>query len=436
MGSLARLNRTDAHCSVSFSFRHNRPCDPFVLGNLQLTALPASITTHTSRAASLAAILTVSCLCTGGLSRNLQHIGTVALLLVATMFIGCASQAASAQQPPPIAMAYPYDSNKALTTSRQAGYYAKRASAMSFATDWALNNGAQATHIRAIVGSAQRLPSVIKLVSPAPNTFKKDWRSYRARFIEPVRLAAGRSFWQHNAHHLEQAEVTYGVPAWLIVGVIGVESIYGRHTGSYTTLDVLTTLAFDFPKSHPKWTTRQAFFRDELSAFLQLASTQDRKIESWVGSYAGALGWPQFMPSSWQQYAIDFDGDGHIDLINNQADIIGSVANYFKAFGWQTNMPTHFKVTVDQTHAALPKLLEPDIVPTFTANDLHHNGAALGSDGLAHRASLALVLLKNAKGPPTYVAGTHNFYVVTRYNWSSYYALAVIELGQAIQDSL
>jgi membrane-bound lytic murein transglycosylase B len=384
----------------------------------------------------LAATFKISNLCTGSLSRNLRHLGTFALLLAATIVVGCSSQAASAQPQPPIAMANPADSNGALTTSRQAGYYAKRASAMSFATDWALNNGAQATRIRTIVGSAQRLPSVIKLVSPAPNTFKKDWRSYRARFIEPVRLTAGRSFWQHNAHHLERAEVTYGVPAWLIVGVIGVESIYGRHTGSYTTLDVLTTLAFDFPKSHPRWTTRQAFFRDELSAFLQLASTEDRKVESWSGSYAGALGWPQFMPSSWQQYAIDFDGDGHIDLLNNQADIIGSVANYFKAFGWQTDMPTHFKVTVDQTHAALPKLLEPDIVPTFTANDLHHNGAVLGSDGLAHQTPLALVMLKNAKGSPTYVAGTHNFYVVTRYNWSSYYALAVIELGQAIQDSL
>ena len=330
----------------------------------------------------------------------------------------------------------PAQAHLELRTERAQAHYATRQDAMAFAAQWAHANGVAPQQALAAIGGANKLDRVIQLVTPAPKTFKKDWRSYRARFVEPVRLKAGRAFWQANAQTLQRAQAIYGVPAWLIVGVIGVESLYGQHKGDFATLDVLSTLAFDFPKAHPKWAARQAFFNAELAAFLKLASAQDKPIEQWVGSYAGALGWPQFMPSSWQRFAVDFDNDGRIDLFNSQADVIGSVANYFKAFGWQTDMPTHYRVKVDPTSPALAQLLAPDIVPSFSASYLHNNGARLRQDGLAHPDKLALVLLKNAKGKPTYVAGTHNFYVVTRYNWSSYYALAVIELGQAIKNSM
>jgi membrane-bound lytic murein transglycosylase B len=369
--------------------------------------------------------------------------------------LGLAAHAWAADAPPAAALdtanpaaANPTPSNAAtaqasaaapsllLRTERTAGTgdYGSRGDAADFANEWAGDNSVPAEQVRAVIGAAQRLDKVIQLVTPAPKTFKKDWRAYRARFVEPVRLRAGRAFWDTHADALARAEATYGVPAWLIVGVIGVESLYGQHKGDFSTLDVLTTLAFDFPKAHPKWQTRQAFFRDELGAFLQLASDEAQPVESWMGSYAGALGWPQFMPSSWQQYAVDFDGDGHIDLLHNPTDVIGSVANYFVSFGWQSGMPTHYSVRVNHKHPALPKLLEPDIVPSFSAKHLHTNGAKLGSDALRHKGDLALVMLENAKGRPTYVAGTQNFYVVTRYNWSSYYALGVIELGQAVQE--
>ncbi|MCY1535624.1 Membrane-bound lytic murein transglycosylase B [compost metagenome] len=151
------------------------------------------------------------------------------------------------------------------------------------------------------------------------------------------------------------------------------------------------------------------------------------------GSYAGAMGWPQFMPSSWVKYAIDFDADGKVDLFNSQADVIGSVANYFKAFGWQTGMPTHYPVSFDTSKLDLDTLLAPDILPSFGVESFTAKGAVLEGPALQHPGKLALVLLENAGAPPTYVAGTDNFYVVTRYNWSSYYALAVIELGDAVR---
>lgn len=357
--------------------------------------------------------------------------------LACASLMACSGHANSPPTEPPVAppMAPP-PTKLELRTERSQAHYAKREEALAFATEWANANGMDPQQVAAAIGGANKLDRVIKLVTPAPKTFRKDWRSYRARFVEPVRLKAGRAFWTANAQTLQRAQAIYGVPAWLIVGVIGVESLYGQHQGDFATLDVLSTLAFDFPKAHPKWEARQAFFNDELAAFLKLAAVEDKPIEQWVGSYAGAMGWPQFMPSSWQKFAVDFDRDGHIDLLNSQADVIGSVANYFKAFGWQTGMPTHYRVKVDPKSPALAELLAPDIVPSFSASYLHNNGARLHKDGLAHQDKLALVLLENAKGKPTYVAGTHNFYVVTRYNWSSYYALAVIDLGHAIENSM
>jgi membrane-bound lytic murein transglycosylase B len=142
------------------------------------------------------------------------------------------------------------------------------------------------------------------------------------------------------------------------------------------------------------------------------------------------------MPSSWIKYAIDFDGDGRVDLFNSQADVIGSVANYFKAFGWQPGMPTHFPVSVDGPQVDLDGLLAPDILPTFSVNSFTAKGARLEGAALQHTGNLALVELENGDAPRSYVAGTDNFYAVTRYNWSSYYAMAVIELGQTIQARL
>jgi len=167
-----------------------------------------------------------------------------------------------------------------------------------------------------------------------------------------------------------------------------------------------------------------------------LAQAHQHKGEPLTGSFAGAMGWPQFMPSSVAKFAIDFDGDGRIDLRNSPVDAIGSVANYFKAFGWQTGMPTHYPVSFDETRLDKPTLLAPDILPSFSVSNFIAKGAVLDEQAQKHAGPLALVELFNGTEAPSYVAGTENFYVVTRYNWSSYYALAVIELGAAVKAAV
>nr|WP_310308947.1 lytic murein transglycosylase B [Hydrogenophaga laconesensis] len=306
---------------------------------------------------------------------------------------------------------------------------------MAFATDLAERRNLDPTWVRAQIGSAQRIHTVIRLMQPAPSGVPKNWAAYRARFIEPVRLRAGQRFWEANRETLARAEAEYGVPASLIVGVIGVETLYGQHTGNFRVIDTLATLAFDFPASHPRAATRTEFFRSELEQFLSLTERTGTDPATYLGSYAGAMGWPQFMPSSWVKYAIDFDADGRVDLFNSQADVIGSVANYFKAFGWTPGMPTHHPVRFapNQSREDLDTLLAPDILPSFGVESFTAKGAVLEGAALQHTGKFALVELENAGAASTYIAGTENFYVVTRYNWSSYYALAVIELGEAIK---
>jgi len=314
-------------------------------------------------------------------------------------------------------------------------FYAQSEAAMAFATDLAQRRDLDPAWVRQQIGQAQRLPVVIRLMQPAPRGTPKNWAAYRARFIEPIRLRAGQQFWEANRETLARAEAEYGVPASLIVGVIGVETLYGRHTGTHKVIDALSTLAFDFPASHPRAAIRSEFFRSELEQFLSLTERAGIDPQSLLGSYAGAMGWPQFLPSSWVKYAIDFDADGQVDLFNSTADVIGSVANYFKAFGWQPGMPTHYPVRFDpnQSKDDLDALLAPDILPSFGTETFTTKGAILEGQALQHTGKLALVELENAGAPSTYVAGTENFYVVTRYNWSSYYALAVIELGHEVE---
>ncbi len=281
------------------------------------------------------------------------------------------------------------------------------------------------------LAQAQRLPLVEKLVLPPPSPAAKNWTAYRARFIEPIRIQAGARFWRQHQATLARAEKEYGVPAALVVGIIGVETLYGQNTGNFRLVDALGTLAFHFPQAHPRATERQAFFRSELEQFLLLSSRSGSDPLSVRGSYAGAMGLPQFMPSSWAKYAVDFDGDGRIDLFGSTDDAIGSVANYFKAFQWHTGMPTHYPVSLS-AQSDMDSLLAPDILPTFNVANFTAKGAGLNGAALAHPGPLALIELRNGPNAPSYVAGTENFYAITRYNWSSYYAMAVIDLAEAV----
>jgi membrane-bound lytic murein transglycosylase B len=313
-----------------------------------------------------------------------------------------------------------------------AASYAKRPDAMAWAERVAQENQLDPKWVKAQLAQAKLIPSIPKLILPPAQVSQKNWAAYRARFIEPKRIQAGIQFWQRHQTLLNQAEQAFGVPQWLIVGVIGVETFYGQHTGNFRVLDALSTLTFDFPKEHPRATERQAFFSKELAQFLVITSKENIKPANLKGSYAGAMGLPQFMPSSWAKFAVDFDGDKHIDLFGNPADVIGSVANYFKAFQWQAGMPTHYPVKFDPLVLDMDTLMAPDILPTFSVNSFQAKGAVVEGDALLHKGQLALIELLNGNDPPSYVAGTENFYAITRYNWSSYYAMAVIELGQAV----
>jgi membrane-bound lytic murein transglycosylase B len=304
--------------------------------------------------------------------------------------------------------------------------------AMQAADDIAARRDLDPAWVRQVIGQSHYLPQVAKLIAPPPVGTPKNWQLYRSRFIEPIRIKAGVKFWQMHRETLARAQAETGVPAEIIVGIIGVETIYGQQMGSYRVLDALATLAFDFPASHPRASERSAFFKNELEQFLSLTHRTNVDPLVWRGSYAGAMGMPQFMPSSWVKYAIDFDGDGKVDLFNSPADVIGSVANYFKAFNWQSGMATHYPVRFDLEKLDKDALLAPDILPTFNVASFGAKGAVLEGAALEHIGPLALVELQNGDAPPSYVAGTDNFYAITRYNWSSYYALAVIELGAAV----
>ena len=320
----------------------------------------------------------------------------------------------------------------ATAPSAQGPPYASRPEAMQFADDLASRRDLDAGWVRDAIGQARYSATVSRLMQPPARAFVKNWRVYRSRFIDPIRIEAGARFWRTNQASLERAEKEYGVPADIIVGIIGVETIYGRDTGSFRVMDALATLAFDFPASHPRAQERSEFFKGEIEQFLTLQSRLGTDPLEARGSFAGAMGMPQFMPSSRVKYAVDFDGDGTIDLWNSPADVIGSVANYFKAFDWQPGMPTHYPVSFDTSRLDLDALMAPDILPTFSVASFTAKGAVLEDPALQHTGPLALIELLNGPDAPSYVAGTENFYAITRYNWSSYYAMAVIELGREV----
>ena len=314
--------------------------------------------------------------------------------------------------------------------------YQQRSDAQQWTEDAATRLDLPLPWLRQHMAQARRIPLIEQLVLPPAQPSAKNWAAYRARFIEPKRIEAGRAFWLRHRETLARAEATYGVPASLVVGVIGVETLFGQHMGQFRILDALATLAFDFPSAHPRAAERQAFFRGELEQFMRLTHAAGTEPSSVRGSYAGAMGLPQFMPSSWRHHAVDFDGDGRIDLFNSAADAIGSVANYFRAYQWRPGMATHYPVSLNAGPAELERLLAPDILPSFSVEAFSQLGAQVQGQALQHPGPLALIELRNGEGPPSYVAGTENFYAVTRYNWSSYYAMAVIELGQAVAERM
>jgi membrane-bound lytic murein transglycosylase B len=323
--------------------------------------------------------------------------------------------------------------------SANGGPYGARDDVMRFADELALRHPQlDAARLRVQLQRARKVEAVRKLIMPPPlvngQSTAKNWAAYRARFLDRERIAAGAAFWRANATWLEQAEARWGVPAQVIVGVIGVETYYGRLTGTFRVIDALTTLSFDFPTGRRD---RTPFFRGELEQFLLWCARERCDPAQVQGSFAGAMGLPQFMPGSINRWAVDFDGDGHVNLAGSAPDAIGSVARYLHYFGWQRGLPTHFDVRAPDNSADRALLLGPDILPLFSAEEFTERGATLSAEGRAHDGPLALVELHNGDtAAPSHVAATRNFWAVTRYNWSSYYALAVIDLGAAVAQRM
>jgi membrane-bound lytic murein transglycosylase B len=307
--------------------------------------------------------------------------------------------------------------------------YGRREDVQRFAAETATELGLDRAWVESTLAQARYVPAVARLIMPPPVGTAKNWAAYRARFVEPERMRAGAAFWRANERALDAAFERYGVPPEIVVGIVGVETYYGRLTGGFRVLDALATLSFDFP---PGRKDRSAFFRGELQHFLLLADAEGFAPAAVKGSFAGAIGLGQFMPGSILRFSVDGDADGHIDMAANPTDVIFSVAHYLAVHGWKRGMPTHYPVKPPLDVRDRAVLLAPDILPSFSATQFAEHGAHLDEAGRAHDGPLALVELQNGDAAPSFVAGTQNFYAVTRYNWSSYYALAVIDLGRAV----
>ena len=254
---------------------------------------------------------------------------------------------------------------------------------------------------------------------------KKNWDVYKNLFLTPMRVQKGIEFWQANRETLKKAEEKYAVPAHIIVAIIGVETLYGQHQGTYRVLDALTTLAFHYPK-------RATFFTKELKEYLLLCREQNASPASYLGSYAGAMGKPQFMPSSYRFYAVDFTGNGKRDLISNNQDVIGSVANYFHKHGWKAQEEVAQPVSIGA--AAVEKLKTNSRKANYTYKQLIAAGVKPRGASPKHPDKAGLIKLNTEKGQEYWLAYP-NFYVITRYNTSPQYALVVYLLSQQLQNN-
>ncbi|MFC3652301.1 lytic murein transglycosylase B [Dyella humi] len=287
----------------------------------------------------------------------------------------------------------------------------------------AKDTGKDPASLNALLDGAKRQQSILDAISRPAEA--KPWSDYRQIFLTPARIDAGVKFYREHQALLEGIAKKYGVAPQYIVAIIGVETFYGRNTGKYKVLDALVTLGLYYPP-------RAAFFRNELKTLMELPDTQlAGPLDTLTGSYAGAQGWGQFMPSSIRDFAVDEDGDGHIDLQNSLPDIIGSVANYFAKHGWVTGGPVAARAQPD---AAAKVLTVKDATPQWTVEQLE----AWGYAPLQHLdpgAPSSLQTLQGANGPE-YWFTFQNFRVITTYNRSVMYAMAVNQLAQAIVDGV
>ncbi|WP_090191196.1 MULTISPECIES: lytic murein transglycosylase B [unclassified Duganella] len=301
----------------------------------------------------------------------------------------------------------------------------------AFLDDVAERDGFDRAELGALINQVRYVDAAVQLVKPAPPGKPKNWQAYSKLMIDPVRTDAGVKFWNENAEALSRAESLYGVPAEIIVAIIGVETVYGRNTGRFRVLDALTTLAFSYPEA-PQRRERMAFFRGELEATLLFARQTGIDPLSLKGSFAGAIGMPQFMPSSVMKYAVDFDGNGKIDLLNSSSDAIGSVAAFLTSHGWQREQTGAIvqAATVSPNRTWEP-MLQQGLKASYRTAELSAAGVTTATP--APDQLYGLVDLQNGADPTEYWLANNNFFAITQYNRSYFYAMSVVELGQAVR---
>ena len=299
--------------------------------------------------------------------------------------------------------------------------YGNHDKARAFIDDMVEQHAFEREKLQAIFSKAERRDDILELMSkPAEKRLR--WFEYRKIFLTSSRISGGVTFWNKHADILARASETFGVDPQIVVAIIGVETRYGGNTGRHRVLDALSTLAFDYPP-------RSKFFTGELEHFLLLAREEDIDLLKTTGSYAGAMGYGQFIPSSYRDYAVDFSEDGKRDLWNSPQDIIGSVANYFRRHGWKTGAPVVARANV--TGNDFEPVLALGYKPNTVLDALRHDGITPVE---AHPDNLVASLIEfEQKDGPEYWLGFNNFYTITRYNHSPLYAMAVYQLSEEIR---
>ncbi|UCV17214.1 lytic murein transglycosylase B [Ferribacterium limneticum] len=302
--------------------------------------------------------------------------------------------------------------------------FADDPAAIEFARDLESRHGFKADELISQFAQTRPNATVLKLIQPPASPLQRSWERYRPRFLNERRIDGGVAFWQENAGQLAKASALYGVPEEIIVAIIGVETEYGRNTGGFRVFEALSTLAFNYPR-------RAEFFRTELEQFLLLARENNLDPMAVKGSFAGAIGIPQFMPGSQRRYAVDFDGDQRVDLGNSVDDAIGSVARFLEQHGWQAGQP----ITVPAMTAGTPEagLIQAGIRPSLKVADLADQGIRANIDP---QTTAALIDLVSPGRETEYWLGFENFYVITRYNRSSFYAMSVFQLAEEIRGRM
>jgi membrane-bound lytic murein transglycosylase B len=308
------------------------------------------------------------------------------------------------------------------STTCAADTFHQREDVRAFIADMVERHGFGQDALEAQFSKVKANPAVLKAIQP-PTPAARSWQSYRARFLDDKRIRRGLDFWRRHEVALVRAQALYDVPAEIVVAIIGIETLYGERQGSFDVFNALANLAFDYPP-------RAALFRGELEQLLLLAREEQRDPWRYRGSYAGAIGYPQFLPSSIRSHAIDFDGDGHIDLAGSSEDAVGSVARFLNRHGWAAGGPIALPAKV--SHGDTPRLLAEGIRPTRLPAQMAEFGVE--ADGVPAEPA-ALIDLATPDGPTEYRLGYNNFYVLTRYNRSSFYAAAVADLAETLRQA-